>query len=99
MRLPVLDGNDGVEGYPLALMSYTGLANDNTSGIDITFAELGFDNEQAGGMRVAGLSANASTADEAVLATVDYVGTDTFIVVRGHSSAPGRSGCGSTDFS
>ena len=65
------DGRD-LDGYPLSAMSFTGTADDNTSGIDIAFDELGFDSDAMADLRVLGFSANTETESEVVLATAGY---------------------------
>ena len=81
-----------LDGYPLSSMSYTGTANDNTSGIDIAFNELGFDHESMQNLRVLGFSANTGTEPEMVLATAGYPQTD---AIKGHVYVAVKSAAGS----
>ena len=78
---------NSLDGYSFWDMSYVGLGSDKASGSDITFEELGFNNEQMAGKLIAGFSANSGTEAEAVLATTDFVGGHTYIAVKGANGA------------
>ena len=79
--------DNSLDGFPLSDMSYTNLSDEQASGSDISFEELGFNNEQLTGKRIAGFSAASGTTPESVLATTDFVGGHTYVVVKGANGA------------
>jgi len=79
--------SNSLDGYPLSEMSYVALNNGTASGSDITFEELGFNNEDMTGKRIAGFSAASGTDSETVLAKTDFVGGATYIAVKGANGA------------
>ena len=84
---PTDDSTKLMDGYSFYDLSFTGLDEDRTAGADITFEELGFSNEQAENMSIAGVSAMSGTQDEVVLAQVTLVGGHTYIAVKGANGA------------
>ena len=74
-------------GYPLSDTICTNLTDDQTAGSDVPFEELGLNNQDIAGKRVAGFSAASGTSPEAVLATTDFVGGHTYIAVWGANGA------------
>ena len=83
-----LGGTTGnsLDGYSFADMSFTGQSDDQTSGVNITAEELGFNNQQMAGKRLR-FSATPGTATEVVLVTTDFVGGKTYIAVKGANGA------------
>ncbi len=82
-----LGTNNSLDGFPLSQMSYTGVASDGPSGTDIRFSELGFNNEEMAGKRIAGFSAKTGYQDEVVLTKIDAVGARLYVAVVGHYGA------------
>ncbi len=91
MHSPTPAGWSDLDGYPLSSMSFTETANDNTSGIDIAFDELGFDHESVRDLRVLGFSANVGTEPEVVLVTAGYPQT---AAITGHVYVAVKSAAG-----
>ena len=88
MHSPIPVGWSSLDGYPLSEMSYTEAENNNTSGIDIAFNELGFNNEAMQSLQILGFSANTGTKSEVVLATASHpqtvgVAGHVFVAVKG----------------
>ena len=81
------DALNNLAGYPLSDMICTNLTDDQTAGSDVPFEELGLNNQDIAGKRVAGFSAASGTSPEAVLATTDFVGGHTYIAVWGANGA------------
>ena len=77
---------NSLDGYSFADMSFTGQSDDQTSGVNITAEELGFNNQQMAGKRLR-FSATPGTATEVVLVTTDFVGGKTYIAVKGANGA------------
>ena len=67
-------------------MSFTGLGTDASSN-DIGLEELGFNNEEIAGKRIAGVSATPGLGPEVVYAQADAVGGHTYIAIKGANGA------------
>jgi hypothetical protein len=81
------DYGNQLDGYSFYDMGFTGMDATRTAGGDVTFEELGFNNQEAAGKSISGMSAHSGTETEVVLAKVDLVEGHTYIAVKGANGA------------